>query len=128
MSKRNKNPIVELKEMNGKECIYFTFKGIFTSDDAENAIKDWKTLIGSKKTKQVTLIWECLEMKNYEIGARTAWQKAIKDLKNEIDMIWLITDSIVIQAGAEIISFFTSYDIRIVGSKEELIEQMTLKV
>ena len=77
-------------------------------------------MFDSKKDEKIVIIWQCLEMEGYEAMARTTWQTAIKKLKSNIEAIWLITNSRVIKAGASIMSFFTSYDIKVVKSEQEI--------
>ncbi len=127
MFKANKNPVVQKKEINGKQCLHFTFKETFTYDEAEDFIAGWKQHFSLKKHKKVVVVWELLEMDSYETEARTMLQQAIKDLKDNIEGIWLLTDSILIQAEAEIISFYTSFKIHLVKSEEELLSRMKLE-
>ena len=114
----NTNPKIVWKTINGVECLYFEFKGIFKELEALNAIEIWKSQVEGKEN--FILVWQCLEMENYEAKARIAWQNSIKKFGKKISAIWLITDSVRIQAGAEIISFFTYFNIHTVSSMKEL--------
>lgn len=116
----NVNPDIFWKSIKGKEVLNFTFRGTLTHQEAEIAIKIWKEMFQLKPNKQV-IVWECKEMKGYEPMARAVWQDAIKELKGQIDKIWLISDSAIIIAGGKIMSLFTSFDIKPVRSEEDII-------
>lgn len=121
MSKQSNNPKIEWCPIKGKECLKFTFLGTLTESEALDAIAKWKEMFSTKKEEKTVIIWQCLEMESYEPMARILWQGAIKELKNQIDKVWLVSDSIVIQAGAKIMAFFTTLDLRVVNSEEKII-------
>ncbi len=120
MNENQKNPRIEWAQINNLECLKFTFEDTFTEYDALNAISTWKTIFDQIKGKKVILVWHCLKMTGYDPMARVLWQKTIKELKDRIDKIWLITDSAIIQAGATIISIFTSFHIKVVKSEDKI--------
>ncbi|MFA5646762.1 MAG: hypothetical protein WC951_00515 [Bacteroidales bacterium] len=113
------NPVIEVKKLNGKEYIYFTFQGKFLEKDAEKAIGIWAGHF-QKGNIARPHIWDCKEMTGYEPMARIIWQKAMKELKGNISKIWLISESPVILAGAKILSLFTSFDISPVKSENDI--------
>ena len=59
-------------------------------------------------------------MKGYEPRARVTWQKAMGELKNQIDTIWLVTNSSMIKTGAKIMSLAVSYDIKAISKESEM--------
>ena len=120
MNTKQQNPVIEVKRLNNSDYIYFTFKGKLSEKDAESGIVIWKSFL-EKSNVMRPHIWNCTEMSGYEPMARIVWQKAIKELKNKISKIWLITNSPVIIAGAKILSLFTSFDISTVKSENEII-------
>lgn len=113
------NPAIEIKEFNGVDCIYFTFNGKLSENDATGAISRWKDYFVKSNTVY-THVWNCVNMTGYEPMARISWQKAIKELKNNIGKIWLISDSSIIIAGAKILSLFTKMDINAVKSESDI--------
>lgn len=113
------NLIIEKKTINGIDCIHFNFTGRFTEENAINSIVKWKEMLENQNTK-IAHVWNCLQMKGYEPMARISWQKAIKELKDKIGTIWLITESSIILAGASIISLFTSMNIRTVKTEDNI--------
>lgn len=110
----------ELYFLDNEECLKFTFKGNFREEDALEGIDDWKDIFASAQGESAVIIWDCLEMTGFENNARKAWQKAIKDLKNQIECVWLITDSKVIKAGAKVMNAFTSFKLNVVKSTENI--------
>jgi len=60
-------------------------------------------------------------MSGFENKARVIWQKAIKRLKNQIAVVWLITDSKTIKTGAKLMSLFTSFEIKVVKTEKEIV-------
>ncbi len=117
---KSNNPKIEWKEIGAVKCLFFTFDGIFRKSDAQIAVEQWRSEMTQVATKKVTVVWQCLEMKNYEREARQLWQEALKEFESQIGMIWLVTDSVLIQAGAEIMSFFTYFEMKVVTSLTEL--------
>lgn len=114
------NPDIQWKTIKNKEHLYFTFDGTLTLNDATLATKKWTDIFKTKINGKITIVWNCLKMSGYEPMARSVWQKKMKELKNQIDIIWLITDSSIVKAGANIMSVFTSYEIKTVKSEDEI--------
>ncbi len=115
------NPNIERCEHSNQVCLKFTFKQQLTENKAIQAIEKWKQMFESEAGKKFTLIWNCQEMTGYEPMARVIWQRAIKEMKDQIDSIWLVSDSILIQTGAKIVSLFTSFDINIVNDEAKIL-------
>jgi hypothetical protein len=113
------NPVIEKREVQGTTVLYFTFKGKLTENDAKTGIHHWGLFLkpGSEPYHH---IWNCIEMTGYEPMARVHWQNGLKEFKEKINRIWLISDKPVIIAGAKILSLFTSLDIKAVKSEELL--------
>lgn len=113
------NPEIEWRKINNKVYLYFTFAGMFTEEDATYGVIKWRELMGSDLSKR-ELIWNCLKMKGYMPVARNIWQKAIGEHKSKIGIIWLITTSGLIHAGAKIMSLFTPFNFKVVKTEEEI--------
>ena len=111
----------ELCFIENEECLKFTFNGSFNENDALEGIDDWKDIFASAQGERAVIIWDCLKMTGYESKARKAWQRAIKDLKNQIECVWLITDSKLIKTGAKLMNAFTSFKLNVVKSTENII-------
>lgn len=115
------NPTIEWIKKSGKDCLKFTFKGKFSDQDAVAATEKWRQIFANKKQQKVILIWDCLDMHDYDQQARTLWQVACKEMKDQIEIIWVLTNSILIRMGASVISVFTSLKIKVVSSEKDLI-------
>lgn len=114
------NPKIEWLQKPGKECLKFTFKGKLTEQMATTSIKKWQEAFRSKPGKKIILIWDCMEMDGYDPAARDLWQNALKAMKDQFDIVWLITDSGFIKIGASIMSGFISFKLNIVSSMSEI--------
>lgn len=114
------NPKMEWVQKSGKNCLQFTFQESFGAQDAQIAIEKWREALATKPQERIVHIWNCLEMKDYEQQARTQWSEACKDLKDQIDVIWVITNSLLIKMGATVISVFTSLNIKVVSSETDI--------
>ena len=116
------NPYIEWAQVKNRECLKFTFREKLTKNDAERAIEQWKQLFDKKKDEKITLVWDCHEMTGYEPLARMKWQKAMKELQNQINDIWLVSDSEEIQAGAKMMALFTSMDINYANIEDKILK------
>jgi len=114
------NPKIEWVNKSGKQYLKFTFTGKFTMDDAVPALDRWRQMFAEKNGQKISLIWDCLQMDDYEHEARTLWQNGCKEMKEQIEIIWVITNSLLIRMGASVISVFTSLKLKVVGSEGEI--------
>lgn len=114
------NPTIAWIKKSGKDCLKFTFNGKFTDQDAGAAVDKWRKLFAVKKQDKVILIWDCLNMHDYDQHARNLWQSACKDMKDQIAIIWVITNSFLIKMGASVISVFTSLKIKVVSDEKDI--------
>ncbi|MCZ8356075.1 MAG: hypothetical protein O9340_15140 [Cyclobacteriaceae bacterium] len=120
MASATQNLSIFWHPLEGELCLKFVFKHKFLKIDAVQGIVYWKACFNEKQNQKITLIWDCTEMTDYEPFARVAWQQALSELKEQIETIWLISDSKLIRAGASILSFFTSLDIKAVKTENEV--------
>lgn len=118
------NPLIEWRELDGKRIIYFEFTGIFTLEAAEKAMSRVGKLLFENEEKS-SMVWNCLSMRNYQEEARTLCYNMIVQQRSFIDKIYVVTDSPVIMAATEIVSFFSSNDIKLVNSIESCIEDFS---
>jgi len=118
---KSMNPSIEWYQKSGKQCLRFIFGEKLTEKEAEIAIQEWKAAFHSKMGEAIALVWDCREMKGYESGARAQWILALKEMKSQIDSIWLITDSAVIKLGAAMMGSFSSQNIKAVSSESEVV-------
>lgn len=118
------NPFVEWREYKGKKIIYFEFAGLFTLKDADVALNRVAKLLFEDEDK-TSLVWNCLSMRNYQEEARTLCSQMIVQQRKFIDKIYVVTDSPVIMAATEIVSFFSENNIKLETSLENFIEDFT---
>ena len=111
---------IELCQLSNEDCLKFTFTENFNESQAIEAVDEWKYLFENSKGEKTRLVWDCTNMKGYEGKALKVWQQAMKDLKNQIDTVWLITDSNMIKAGAKLISVFSKFSIKVVKSANQI--------
>jgi hypothetical protein len=111
---------IEVCDLSQGDCLNFIFVGEFKEKDALEAIEEWKSMFKDLEGTKVSLVWDCLNMTGFENGARVAWQKAMKEMRDQIDTVWLITTSSIIKAGAKLISTFTKFKIKVVKTREEV--------
>ena len=101
-------------------ALKFTFKGNFTEQDAITAAGKWREMFSGQPGKKIVLIWDCLDMNDYDHEARTLWQNLCKEYRDQIEIIWVITESLLIKMGASVISVFTSMKIKVVSSENDI--------
>ena len=114
------NPKIEWIQKSGKTCLKFTFQESFGAQDAQSAVEQWREALKTKPGERIIHIWDCLGMKDYEQQARTMWSETCKELGDQIDTIWVVTTSLLIKMGATVISVFTSLNIRVVSSEDDI--------
>jgi len=114
------NPIIEWVEKNGEPCLKFTFNGRLLEEDAIVAIEKWRNAFTARQGEKINIIWNCLNMSGYDSGARRKWQEALKEMKDQIKSIWLVSTSPIIKTGALVMRVFTSLDIQMVESEDEI--------
>lgn len=115
-----KNPEIEWIQKGGKKCLQFIFHGKLSEEDARSAVEKWRQTFSSSSQEKIILIWDCQKMSDYDQQARTLWQNTCKEMKDRIEVIWVITNSILIRMGASVISVFTSLKIKVVNSENEI--------
>lgn len=113
---------IELCEVNNEDCLKFTFNNKLKEQDAYEGVKEWEDIFSSVDSDQKSVIvWDSTQMSGFENKARIIWQKGLKKLKKQISVIWLITDSKAIKAGAKLMSLFTSFEIKVVKSEKDIV-------
>lgn len=118
---KSENPKIEWIQKSGKQCLRFTFGERLATKEAETAIIEWREAFERSINNPITLIWDCRNMKGYDSNARTKWTDALKEMKSNIDTIWLITESSMIKMGASVMNMFVSLNIKIVSNESEII-------
>jgi hypothetical protein len=112
---------VSWRKKEGIDFLYFKFIGKLSEELAKNGISVWKEANSLKQGQKIHLVWDCLEMTGYDSLARVLWQKTMKDFKDSIGSIWILTNSNIVKVGATLLSAFTSFSIKIVSSENEVV-------
>ena len=111
---------LEWVTIKSKKYLKFKFNGFLDEQEALDGIGQWKKEFDENSNSKISLVWDCSSMKGYSHEARSHWQRATKELKSQIEKIWLISDSILIRTGAEIISVFARIKIKAVKSEDKI--------
>jgi hypothetical protein len=112
---------VEQISINKKECLKFNFGSILNQKDAVRVCNEWKAISQADKTKKYVIIFNAKDMVDYEPMTRTSFQNAMKELKNQIDQVWVISESKLIRGGAAIMGMLTSFPIKAVNTEDQII-------
>jgi hypothetical protein len=114
------NMEIKWRAIAGKQCLYFKFQGQFTEADAKSALGEWKAALAAQQAEKIVLVWDCLQMNGYELGARKIWQTALSELKGQVDTIWVISGSMIINIGARVMATFTKLNLKVVSNESEI--------
>ena len=113
--------LLKKTEINGKPFLQFDFNGHLTVEAAHEAIGKWKTML--TENEKTNLIYNCLEMTNFDTAARKAWQSTMAELKPQTGRIWIISSNAFILGAAKTMGLLTGFDIKIAKSIESVIAQ-----
>lgn len=116
---------LDLQQNNTHYLLTFRFPNYLTEHDARTVIGQWKQLFEKYQDKPFILIWECSEMKDYDPAARARWQECMKELKARFQLVYLVSASKMVKAGAVLMSTFSPYSLKNVNSLEEIPELRT---
>jgi len=96
----------------------FNFIGQFTESIANSTIEKWKKelLAHLDSGEQANIIYNCIKMTGYDSAARIAWQKAMKELKPNINDIWIIAENKLILGAAKTMGVLTRFNIKATSS------------
>lgn len=106
--------------MNSKKFLKFSFDENLGEEEARVATEQWKKEMAAHANMKVSLIWDCLQMKGYDSNARILWQNTLKEVKDNVEKIWLISNSQFIRVGANVISVFSGIRINPVDSEDKI--------
>jgi hypothetical protein len=116
------NSQIDLYKLNRKEFFKITISGHLDENSAISLAESLKVKMASVNNNKMSIIWNCETMTGYEPRARYVIQNIIKELKNNINRNYIITTNKIIQSGAMILSIFTSFDMKVVKSEDEIKE------
>ncbi|NBW35494.1 MAG: hypothetical protein EBR30_10845 [Cytophagia bacterium] len=117
---QQKNGIEQLRRA-GKDFLRFTFDGVLTQKEAIALCNVWRKYCYDQPDIRFIIVFNATKMINYEPQARIIFQKSIKELQDNVEKIWVVTDSKIILGGASIMSLVIGIPIRAVRSEEQII-------
>lgn len=114
-------PDIQLNyDLLGRRCLYVEFEGTLTGEIAANVIDRSLEIAVNDSDEKITVVWNCLKMKNYTTEARDICRKKLHENSFIMDYIFCISTSILIIAAAEILKYFSPLPLFAVSSLEKL--------
>ena len=110
---------VQVSHTVDKRFLMFTFPEHLKEAEAIEAIEEWDALF-LKSEEAVAMVWNCIDMRNYDTNARMLWQEALSRHRKKIKVIYLISDSAIISTAARILAVFANLNIRPVKSLSKI--------
>jgi len=104
---------------NNKQYLQFDFPSHLDEVSAANAIKRWNEMMKPNAGK-ISIIYNCAKMTGFATDARRIWQDTMKSHKNQIDVIWLVSDNIFIRGAAKTMGLLTGFPIKVTKSLGEI--------
>ena len=108
------------EQLSGKKCLRFIFNGYLLLNEAKNGIVLWRKAFRASPDAKFIIIWDCLKMTGYDKQARQIWQLALGEFKNQIEAIWVISNSKIYQIAAALMGVMMPFKIRTVTSDEKI--------
>ncbi len=113
------------KTFEGKDCLYFEFKGVFDDKLAEKVLPQAEKILQSELTnnandKTLCIVCSCREMQDYDPIARIKFQKFLKNYEKNIKTMWIITNSKIIKYGGLLMNMVLPFPVKVVESEEEI--------
>jgi hypothetical protein len=112
---------IERFTLNNKECLKLNLNGILNQKDAIQVCSEWKAISELDKTKKFVVILNAKNMVDYGPMTRNSFQNTMKELKSQIDQIWVVSNSNLIRSGAAIMGLLTSFTIKAVDSEDLIV-------
>jgi hypothetical protein len=112
---------IERINLNNKECLRFNFNGLLNQKEAVSTCNEWVAISSLDKSKKFVIIFNATKMVDYEPMTRAHFQNTMKELKGQIDQIWVISNSSLVRGGAAIMGMLTSFTVRAVDSEEHMV-------
>jgi|GEM_PF-3528697 len=82
--------------------LIFFFRGKFSERTSKEAAKVWSTVFEEDQKQQYHIVWDCTEMKGFEINARKQWYELLSKYRPQIAHVTTICSSIMIRSAAKV--------------------------
>ena len=120
-------PTVKLVDYRLQPYIKITFGKNLEREAAELAIEKWSEIMTNNPDQSFPMVWDCSEMREYNTGARSVWQKAMNQFHSQIEIIYLITDNRIIKLGASLMTAFSKHRIKTIRSLSEVFPNQSIQ-
>lgn len=94
-------------------CMYFQFKGTFDKEASEKATRVWMKEFESNSHKKYKHIWDCTQMKDFHFDAKNSWSETLTKYESRIEVIYVVSESIVIRGAARLMTKFSKYNLKV---------------
>lgn len=113
---------ITMESKNDRHFLRFDFPDHLDVDTATAAIAVWKQEMTRYTTDdiKINLIFNCSCMKGFDTAARKYWQQTMKELKDNIGVIWIVCENVFILGAAKTMGILTNFNIKAVRSLEEV--------
>lgn len=124
--KRNDNSAnfaqVSHKTFEGKNCLYFEFKGVLDDKLADKILSQAEKILQNelKNDDALCIVCFCQEMQDYEPMARVKFQKFLKTHEKNIKTMWVITSSKIIKYGGFLMGMLLPFSVKVVESEDQI--------
>ena len=116
-----------LKNMDIKTTfLYFKFKGKFTEETSIAGSKAWASFLNERPNEKIEFVWDCEEMTGFEINARKEWYETMKGYKDQIKMVYVISNNLMIRSAAKVMLQFFKIPSEINRSGDQLPKTLQL--
>lgn len=93
----------------------FTFTNESTDQSNENVILDWKQKFAKQPKEKFILVWDCIELDDYESTCRMLLQETVQQTIHQIDRMWIISNPEITKAVPYLINFFEGINFKMIG-------------
>jgi hypothetical protein len=115
--KANRVDIAETSLL-GKSFIQFDFVGYLDHPSAVSGVDHWKMIMMGSEKKD--LIFNCTNMTGFDTTSRQMWQATMKELKQKIGHIWIISTNQFILAAAKTMGLLSGFSIKTARSIDQI--------
>lgn len=110
-----------LKNLNNDtKCLHFKFREKFKVETSVSASKVWTNFLDEHPNEHVEFVWDCVGMTGFELEARKEWYEAMKNYKDRISKVYMISDKLMIRSAAKVMLQFFGIPSKIERSSESL--------
>ncbi|MCS6823770.1 MAG: hypothetical protein NZ529_05700 [Cytophagaceae bacterium] len=106
------------------KCLRIVFKDHFTEPQAKEYIQTINNKIKEALPDKLCMIWDCSTMSGYDSAARVAWQQFMKENKEYLGDIWIISKNKILTTIAKAMALLTNYKLHTASDDADLMAKM----